>query len=60
MAGPGRPRMGDEPRKIPMRRDQIDDLRAIAALEGVTQAAVIRRAIDREIKRVLRPRTGAV
>lgn len=59
MARTGRPRIGDEPRKIPMRRDQIDDLRAISALEGISQAEVIRRAIDREITRVLRPGSGA-
>lgn len=54
MARTGRPRIGDELRKVPMRRDQIDGIRTIAALEGVSMAAVIRRAIDREIKRVLR------
>lgn len=54
MARTGRPRIGDELRKVPMTRDQVDGIRTIAALEGVSMAAVIRRAIDREIKRVLR------
>lgn len=59
MARTGRPRVGDERVKLPLRRDQIDDLRTIAALDGITQAALIRRALDREIKRVLGKREVA-
>ena len=59
MAQMGRPRIGDEHRKIPMRRDQADDIRTIAALEGLSMATVIRRAIDNEIKRVLGKQSAA-
>ena len=54
----GRPRIGDEARKVPMRREQVEAIRTIAAHEGVSMATIIRRAIDREIKRAMRGRAA--
>jgi hypothetical protein len=58
MARTGRPRIGDEAPKVSMRRDQVENLRLIAALEGVSMATIIRRAIDHEVKRVLKRRAA--
>lgn len=52
MARTGRPPIGDTFRRIRMTSRQVDDLRLVAALEGISAAEAIRRAVDEYIERV--------
>jgi len=50
----GRRREGTATRNVRFRRDQVNAMTEIAAVEGVAVSALIRRAVDREISRVRR------
>jgi hypothetical protein len=57
---PGRPRVGDRRVGVIMTREQVADLHEISLVEGVSLAAICRRALAAEIRRVKRGRRDQV
>lgn len=50
----GRRREGTATRNVRFRREQLDTLSEVAAAQGLSVSAVIRRAVDREVARLQR------